>query len=396
MIGKWHLGWDWGLKDTSASVNSGWNPGDFDNLDFTQPVENTPIVNGFDYAYGFSGSLDMAPYAYVENGMVTAPVEAITVDTGKYTWWREGPTASDFIHEDVTPNFFRRAIKYVKEASADEAPFFLYLPLPSPHTPILPTEDWLGKSELNPYADFIMMIDDYVGQLTQALDAQGIAENTLVIFTSDNGASPQADFDVLREKGHDPSHIYRGHKADIFEGGHRIPFIAKWPAKIAAGSVSERTISLTDLMATCAAITGTELASNEGEDSYSLLPLFSPNTESVYKREATVHHSINGSFAIRKDKLKLIFCPGSGGWSEPKPNGSGTADLPPFQLYDMDDNPEETENLYSSNPAKVAELKALMASIIRNGRSTPGEKQANAPRNLKGKEWKQIVPILEN
>lgn len=393
-IGKWHLGWDWAEKDTVNFGGEGWSATDFDNLDFSRELRNTPNNLGFDYAYGHSGSLDMAPYVYVQNGKITAEVDHITEDTGKYTWWRKGPTASDFIHDDVTPNFFRKAMNYVKESSKSEKPFFMYLALPSPHTPILPTEAWKGKSGLNPYGDFVVMIDNYVGQLVKVLEEQGLTKNTMIIFTSDNGCSPEADFEILAEKGHNPSSIYRGHKADIYEGGHRVPFVVKWPAKIKPSSVSNETICQTDLMATCADISGVALADNEAEDSFSLLPLFDTEDTTRYEREATVHHSINGSFAIRKDNFKLIFCPGSGGWSDPKPNSAEVKRLPMFQLYDLTEDPSEENNLFEAKPKKVKELQSLMASYIEKGRSTLGIIQTNAPLSLNGKEWHQITSIL--
>lgn len=393
-IGKWHLGWDWGQKDTTNFGGEGWKPEDFDNLDFTKPVTNTPNDLGFDYTYGHSGSLDMAPYVYVENGKITAEVDHITEDTGKYTWWRKGPTAADFVHDDVTPNFFRKSMDYIEANSKEETPFFLYLALPSPHTPILPTEEWLGKSGLNPYADFVMMIDTYVGQLAKTLKEQGIAKNTIVIFTSDNGCSPQADFDLLGEKGHDPSGIFRGHKADIYEGGHRVPFIMKWPEKIAPNSVSGETICHTDLLATCADIVGVDVKDAEGEDSFSLLPIFDGVGATNYLREATVHHSINGSFSLRKDNFKLIFCPGSGGWSAPKPGSDEIGALPKFQLYDLEKDPTEEKNLFETHPVKVRELATLMKTYIEKGRSTPGANQTNALLHLNGKEWHQIEPIV--
>lgn len=395
-IGKWHLGWDWAQKDSADFGGEGWDFKDFDNLDFTKPITNSPNDMGFDYAYGHSGSLDMAPYVYVENGKVTAEVNNVTEDKGKYTWWRKGPTAADFIHDDVTPNFFRKAIDYVIQRSEEEKPFFMYLALPSPHTPILPTEEWKGKSNLNPYGDFVVMIDNYVGELVKVLKEQGLSENTIVIFTSDNGCSPQADFEILGNLGHHPSGVYRGHKADIYEGGHRVPFIIKWPAKIKPNSVSNTTICQTDLMATCAEIAGIVLAENEAEDSYSMLPLFDDDSRTNYNREATVHHSINGSFSIRKNEYKLIFCPGSGGWSFPRPGKDDMSALPKYQLYDLKADPSEENNLFAEQPEKVRELKALMASYIENGRSTPGPKQNNAPRNLNGKEWHQIETVLTN
>ncbi len=387
-IGKWHLGWDWALKNKDSLSGEGWNAKDFGNLDFSKPITNGPKELGFTYSYGHSGSLDMAPYVYVENGVPTAVPDSITQNTAKYSWWRKGPTSKDFIHDDVTPNFFRRSFKYISEKAKEDRPFFLYLALPSPHTPILPTEEWQDKSGLNPYADFMLMIDAYIGQLAQTIKQAGIEDNTIVIFTSDNGCSPQADFNILGEQGHDPSYVYRGHKADIFEGGHRVPFIVKWPSKINKGMVSNETICTTDFMATCADIVNYKLRSNEGEDSYSLMPLLTQENSTKPLREATVHHSINGSFAIRKDEWKLIMCAGSGGWSFPKPNNKAVMDtLPKYQLYNMNEDPGETNNLIASNTEKVNELRTLLSKYITQGRSTPGEPQQNDP--IEG-EWRQI------
>jgi arylsulfatase A-like enzyme len=395
-VGKWHLGWDWALKDSIQNEGEGWNATDFTNLDFTKPVTNTPNDLGFDYAYGHSGSLDMAPYVYVENGMATAEVDTVTVDTGKYTWWREGPTAADFVHDDVTPNFFRKSMAFIENQSSEGQPFFLYLALPSPHTPILPTEEWQGKSGLNPYADFVVMIDDYVGQLVEVLEQKGLTENTIVIFASDNGCSPQADFKILGDLGHDPSAIYRGHKADIFEGGHRIPFIVKWPSIVDSGTESDKTICTTDLLATVADIIDVDLLDNEGEDSFSILPLLDNTDERKFNREATVHHSINGSFALRKDNWKMIFCPGSGGWSDPKPNAEEIGSLPKFQLYNLNIDPAEQSNLFGQHPEIEKNLSELMVQYIDNGRSTPGEKQSNEPNGFGNKEWNQLIALRQN
>ncbi len=384
-IGKWHLGWDWAEKETGANTGAGWDLKDFDNIDFSKPVKNTPNDLGFDYAYGHSGSLDMAPYVYVENGMATAIPHTTTANRNKYSWWREGPTAPDFDHEQVTPNFFNKAISYVKERSETDRPFFLYLPLPSPHTPILPLEEWQGKSGLNPYGDFMFMIDDYMGRLMKAVAEAGIEDNTLIIFTSDNGCSPEANFQVLAEKGHHPNGIYRGHKADIYEGGHRVPFIAKWPGTIKPAGKSDETICTTDLMATVAAITGYDLQDDEGEDSYSLLPVLTGESLSTTLREATVHHSINGQFAIRQGDWKLAMCGGSGGWSYP--NTKAALDtLPPMQLFNLREDPKESRNLIDQHPEKAEELKALLTQYVTEGRSTPG-----APQKNDGSEsWKQL------
>lgn len=373
-IGKWHLGWDWHKTDGGKKI------------DYSKPIVNNPNDLGFDYAYGHCGSLDMAPYVYVENGKSTAIPTETTVNKGKYSWWRKGMTSPDFDHNDVTPNFFRRGIKFIEEKAKSDKPYFLYLPLPSPHTPILPTEKWQGKSGINPYCDFVMQVDEHMGQLLAAVKATGEEENTIVIFTSDNGCSPAAKFPEMIEKGHYPSYKFRGHKADIFEGGHRVPFIVKWPANVKSGQVCEKTICTTDLMATCADITGQKLMDNEGEDSFSFLSLLKKPKSRKYKRKSTVHHSINGSFAIRKGNWKLIMCKGSGGWSAPRPKKAKSMDLPEYQLYNLADDPAEKNNLYSSDHKKYKELRKLLEKTIRNGRSTKGKKQINDNED----KWPQI------
>jgi len=387
-IGKWHLGWDWGTKNAEDNSGAGWDVKDFDNLDFSKPITNNPNDLGFDYAYGHCGSLDMAPYVYVENGKSTAIPTEYTVNKGAQSWWRKGLTSPDFIHEDVTPNFIRRAISYVSEKAKDEKPFFLYLPLPSPHTPILPTKEFQGKSGLdNPYGDFVMMVDAFVGQLLAQVKKSGIEENTLIVFTSDNGCSPQANFKQLISKGHNPSGNYRGHKADIFEAGHRVPFIVKWPKVIKPGTVNNQTICTTDFVATVAAITDYKLKDNEAEDSFDMMPLLTQSFKGDTFRETTIHHSINGSFAIRKGDYKLIMCAGSGGWSFPRPNSKEVKELlPKIQLYDLSKDPSEQKNLQAEMPAKVIELKGLLTQSILEGRSTAGVAQ----KNDTGAHWKQL------
>ena len=201
-------------------------------------------------------------------------------------------------------------------------------------------------------------------------------------------AHPKQILTCFPKKDTNPSHIYRGHKADIFEGGHRVPFIAKWPALIKKGIVTEETICLTDLVATCAEIVNYSLSNDEGEDSYSLMPIFEGSELSTPLREATVHHSINGSFAIRKEDWKLIMCPGSGGWSFPRPSNKEAIDtLPGIQLYNLKNDPGESNNLQASNAGKVEELKFLLIKYILEGRSTPGISQKNDSINF---EWKQV------
>lgn len=374
MIGKWHLGWDFTFTNSKASNGIGFDPKK-QTIDYSKPVKYGPDANGFDYYYAHCGSLDMAPYVYVENGKVTAAPNRVTENKDYKGFWRKGPTGPDFEHIDVLPNFVNRACDYITKQAQDSKPFFLYLPLPAPHTPILPIEKFKGKSGTNEYGDFVQQVDWHVSQILETLKKNGIDDNTIVIFTSDNGCSPRADFEELAAIGHKPSHIYRGHKADIFEGGHRVPFIVHWPAKIKAGSVSNETICLTDLMATAAEINGLKMPENAGEDSVSFLPALLG--QKVKLREATVHHSINGSFAIRQGDWKLILCPGSGGWSSPKPNIAFKEKLPLIQLYNLSSDPAESKNVFKENPAKVKELYALLKKYVEEGRSTPGKTQSN-------------------
>jgi len=365
-IGKWHLGWEWNNIEKGK-----------DSINYNKPIKDGPTTLGFDYFYGIAGSLDMDPYVYVENDMPTALPNRITENKGM-GFWRKGPTASDFDHEQTLPNLINRAEKYIEEKSKAEDPFFLYLALPAPHTPILPIKEFQGKSGLNPYGDFVLMVDAMVGRVMAAVDKAGISSNTILFFASDNGCSPMANFDELKAKGHNPSYVYRGHKADLFDGGHRIPCIVRWPAKVKPHKV-EQTICLTDFMATFAAVTGYQLKDNEAEDSFNLLPLLLNTRPQKYMREATVHHSSLGQFTIRKGDWKLLLSPSSGGWSYPRPGKDDKviATLPPYQLYNMKSDPGETKNLCDEYPAVVKELKALMIKYIKDGRTTPGAPQKN-------------------
>lgn len=373
MIGKWHLGWDFEFSKGGPSERFDLKNGEI--IDYSKPVLNGPDALGFDYYYGHCGSLDMAPYVYVENGRVTAPPDRVTVNQDYKGFWREGPTGSDFDHVQVTPHFVDRACKYIEERSKTGRPFFLYLPLPSPHTPILPIERFMGKSNTNFYGDFVQQVDWHMGQIMDVLEHNGVAKNTLFIFTSDNGCSPRAGFEELESVGHKPGGEFRGNKADIYEAGHRVPFIAHWPDGIRGRSKSDVTLCLTDLYATLADITNAKIPSDAAEDSVSFLPALQGKSKQV--REATVHHSINGSFAIRKGDWKLALCPGSGGWSSPTPNEAKQLDLPPVQLFDLGSDPSETTNLYSIYPDKVRELYRLLTAYVEDGRSTPGPKQTN-------------------
>ncbi len=382
-IGKWHLGLDWHRTDERITEDTPAEKGK--NIDFSQPIQNGPNALGFDYFFGISASLDMDPYFYIENDRITALPDRETENTGRKEFWRKGPTGADFQHVEVLPRLTAKAVEFVNQNAGQ--PFFLYLPLPAPHTPILPTSDFLGKSQTNSYGDFVLQVDWSVGQILEALKRNHIEENTLVIFTSDNGCAPHADFAELNLYGHNPNYVFRGHKADIYEGGHHIPFIARWPEKIQPGSKCAETICLTDLIATCAGIIHEKLPENTGEDSYNLLPLLLNKSDKLQLREATVHHSVNGNFSLRQGKWKLVLCPGSGGWSSPRPGAAEEKDLPIFQLYDLENDIGETRNLFGQYPDVVEKLTKLLSDYIWNGRSTPGIPQKNdEPAN-----WPQLI-----
>jgi arylsulfatase A len=383
-IGKWHLGMNWsklpGKEVTELNIETAEQ---VHNVDYSQPIAGGPTTVGFDSYFGISASLDMVPYTFIHNDRVTI---LPTVDkqfpmmlgrSGGTT--RLGPAAPDFEVEHVLPALTNKAVEYIGQRAADAKtgrPFFLYLPLASPHTPIAPTSPWQGKSGLNPYADFVCETDAALGQVLDALDQNGLTNNTLLIVTSDNGCSPQAKYDELLPKGHNPSFVFRGTKADIYEGGHRIPFLVRWPGHVATGTTSNQTTCLTDFMATCADIVGVPLPDDAAEDSVSMLTALLGRANTPL-RQATVHHSINGSFAIRQANWKLCFCPGSGGWSQPRPGRDDTTGLPAVQLFDLAADIGEQHNLQADNPKIVEQLTALLQRIVTDGRSTPGATQKN-------------------
>lgn len=371
-IGKWHLGWDWPLVDGGTADDKGIFATPYKeawNVDYTAEILNGPCDLGFDSFFGISASLDMPPYVFVRDRIPTQPA---TVEKG---FNRKGPAGPDFEAVDVLPTITEEAVKFVHNHAAEDSPFFLYFPLNAPHTPIVPTAEWLGKSGINKYGDFTMQVDWSVGQVLEALDDAGVAENTLVIFTTDNGCSPAAKIPELEAAGHDQNYIYRGNKADIYEGGHRVPFVARWPGKVTPGSRTKQLVGQLDLLATAAEIVGAEV-SGGGEDSVSFLPvLLGQDTAPI--RESIVSQSIGGQFAIRDGDWKLCLCPGSGGWSEPRPGRTDMSDLLPMQLYDLSKDPGETNNLLNDHPDRVNKMQNMLSQIIQNGRSTPGPKLEN-------------------
>jgi arylsulfatase A len=368
-IGKWHLGMDFATDETFELKD------DYETcegVDYGARIEKAPITNGFDYYYGISASLDMAPYIYIENDRFTQMPDHETEDVGK-RFWRKGPTAANFEHSDVLPHLTHKVLQKMEEYR--EQPFFIYFPLPAPHTPILPSPEFLGKSKTNEYGDFVLMCDDVVAQVTNQLKALGLYDDTIVVYASDNGCSPMADFAELKAAGHNPNYIFRGHKADIYEGGHRIPLMVRWPNGITQTGRRDQLVCLSDFMATMADHFGVTLPDSAAEDSVSNLPLWLGSSEKEVRSDV-VHQSVDGSLCIRKGRYKLEMCPGSGGWSYPMP-GEETPDMPRFQLYDLQRDIREQVNVIADFPEVAKELRSILVGYIRNGRSTPGAPQRN-------------------
>ena len=382
-IGKWHLGMDWakhpGKTVSALSIETAEQ---VTSIDYTQPIKNGPNSVGFDYFFGISASLDMVPYTYIENDRVAALPDVADMKfpmtagrPGGFT--RTGPGAKDFTAVDVLPTLTKKAVDLIGQRASDAKqgrPFFLYLPLNSPHTPINPSPAWVGKSGISPYADFVMETDWAIGEVMRAVAAAGLDKNTLLVVTSDNGCSPQANFEELLPLGHNPNHVFRGHKADIYDGGHHVPIIARWTGVTPPGTRYTPYVCLTDLMATVADLLAIKLPAHVGEDSVSFLPALRGGSAPV--RDTIVHHSITGAFSIREGKWKLELCPGSGGWSDSKP-GQESAHAPRIQLFDLAADLGETKNVEAAHPDIVARLTDLLKQQVAHGRSTPGARQAN-------------------
>ncbi|MGJ8671810.1 sulfatase family protein [Rubritalea sp.] len=361
MVGKWHLGL--GLPKKGKS------------FDWTGEVTKGPVDLGFDYWYGISASLDFPPYIYIHNNKFVGEA------TAKKAFHRPGPAEPSFEAVEVLDELAEKSVEYIQSQKDGEKPYFLYVPLTSPHTPIVPSAEWQGKSGLGDYGDFMMQTDAIIGEIIEAVNESGSAENTLVIVSSDNGCSNKADIPDLISKGHYPNAQYRGHKMELWDGGHRVPHIVRWPAVVKAGSSSDEIICLNDFMATCSEITGRNLKDTEGEDSVSFLPALKGEKIET-ERAGIVHHSFTGKFAYRSGKWKLILAKGSGGLDKGITQEEWAA-APKGQLYDMESDDGETKNLYTEKPEVVEQLLAMLEQEVQQGRSTPGEAQKNDAKKVK-------------
>jgi arylsulfatase A-like enzyme len=356
-----------GVADDGGNFSKAFQ--DASSVDYGRDIVDGPVDHGFDTFYGISASLDMPPFVWIKDRRVTE------IPSATKTWLRTGPAGPKFEAVDMLPSVIDHSIAFIEtQKKADPTkPFFIYIPLNAPHTPIVPTKEFQGSSGISPYADFVKQVDHDVGRLLASLEKQGLTENTLVVFTADNGCSTAADIPELQKAGHEPSYIYRGNKADLYEGGHRVPFLVRWPAQVKPG-VSNALVGQLDFLATFADITGASVPAAMAEDSVSFLPVLRGDKSEV--RQGIVSQSINGSFAIRDGQWKLLLSAGSAGWSSPKP-GPEEAGLPPVQLYDLSKDPGERKNLQAEFPERVAAMKAELEKIIARGRSTPGDDLKN-------------------
>ena len=363
-VGKWHVGWEWQPKEGKRIEWENW--ADSGGVDYAKPIIGGPLALGFDYFFGIAGSLDMPPYCFIENDRtVGLPTEEKHPYNAQQ---KKGYMTPGWRDDEVDVAFAKKAVEWLDRHNEDNPgqPFFLYLTPSAPHRPCLPPDFMQGRSQAGPRGDMVALVDWVVGEVLDALERWDLSEDTLLIITSDNGARP-ADVDGCAY-GHKSCGDLRGFKADIWDGGHREPFVASWPGRIEAGTVSHETICLADLMATCAAIVETELPRNAAEDSYNILPVLLGETQDGVLREGTVHHSYEGMFSIRQGQWKLILGRGSGGFTQPIRVTPGPGE-PKGQLYDMENDTAETTNLWAERPEIVQELTALLDRYRERGRS---------------------------
>ena len=388
MFGKWHLGME--------------VPGEVGQRDWSQPIADGPNAHGFTTFYGIPASMNYGVLTFIENTRVTDPPSVWTrkkpePKNGTFRFmppYENAPQgdadieiAPSFRDDICLGRFTEKTVKYIDRVASEAKagkPFFVYFALNSPHLPHSPAREFVGRSAIGTYGDFMMETDHRVGEVLAALDRNGLAENTLVILSSDNGSESNY-VERLQRYGHASNGDLKGGKRDIYEGGHRVPFVARWPAVIAKGRQFSEPVCQTDIIATLADILGVKMPANAAEDSFSLMPAFR-GTPSPSTSRAVIHHSGSGHFAIREGRWKLNLFRGSGGSLAPKqitPKGKE----PPFELYDMQTDWRETTNVHDKHPEVVARLRLAAARIVRQGRSTPGAAQSND----ESQPWPQLA-----
>ncbi|NNM85034.1 MAG: arylsulfatase [Phycisphaerales bacterium] len=415
-VGKWNLGLGWQYKPGEPALikgkpdffNSstpepyrysfGYSMVNASRVDYTKPILDGPLTNGFDFDFYFAGSADMYPFVYIKNDRPVGPVDrTYTISKAMMGahFSRTGPAGAYFNPVHVLPDFNRQACNFIVRHAHDSHPFFLYYAMPAPHTPIAVAPAYKGKSPLPfAYLDYCIETDAMVGKVLATLKKEGLADKTIVVFTSDNGFAPYVDpTHYLERHGDYPSYIFRGFKSDIWEGGQRVPFLIDWPGITKPGSTNQSPICLTDFMATMATYLHYTLPPDAGEDSFNIMPALKGGNISY----PVITASIDGSLAIIDGSWKLEMCPGSGGWTLPN-RMAKKAHLPAVQLYNMDSWLGITEqfNVAKQYPKVVHTLEALLARDIRNGRSTPGPMQHNDnPQMWPAITWTKSLPAQE-
>lgn len=383
LIGKWHLGMQWGTNNKEVLPDFWDRKFDQSVIDHTKPITKGPLTAGFDYYFGVDVP-NFPPYIFIENDQLVGLPTAAKPDD---IYGTPGLMLPGWELEDILPTLTQKAVGFIDDYAAQKTdhPFYLHVTTTSPHTPIVPAKEFIGKSNAGPYGDLVHQTDFTLGKIMNALERNKLTENTIVLFTSDNGSPARAgdpyvhgpDFQpagsVISKFNHNPNSPWRGMKADIWEGGHRVPFIVSWLDHVPANKTSNEAICAVDIMATIASIVDYQLPPNSAEDSYDLSALIMGEDIGVDAgkepiREALVHHSSLGVFAVRHGKWKLIPHLGSGGWTQPI-NQKPEAGKPAGQLYNMQEDPTESNNLWEKHPEVVAQLQTLLEKYKSEGRS---------------------------
>ncbi len=381
MFGKWHIGMTFFDHEGRAINQNGLEA--VKRIDYSRTIPDAPIHRGFDHFFGtVSCPTTDWIYAFVDGDRIPVPptqiIDRTQLPTHEWSFdCRPGLVAPGFDHEEVDMVFLEKSLHFLDQHAKEnpQKPFFLFHSLQAVHLPSFPGAAFKGKTKAGPHGDFIFEFDHVVGELMAKLKALGVDDNTLVIVTSDNGPEVGTVLNMREKYDHDGAHPWRGMKRDNWEGGHRVPMVVRWPAKVIPGTVTDQTVCLTDIMATCAAIVGARLPNDSAEDSFDLLPVLLGETEGEV-RPFTLHQTISLALSIRRGKWKYLDHKNSGGNNYTK--GKLTElDLPeaapdaPGQLYDLETDPGETTNLYHQHPEMVKELKALLEDTKSSGRSAP-------------------------
>lgn len=389
-VGKWHLGFDWqtapGGEEPSQDRETNYS-----NVDYSKAIEQGPNFFGFDYSFIHPASLDIPPYLFLENHqaiddqmVLSSDVYPLRLEDTEYSWdkkhtgeddiywdkgvwWRDGEMAESFRIEDCLGDIVDAGIQFIERQaqSAQTNPFFLYLPLTGPHTPWVPEDRFKGKSTVDTYGDFILNIDDVVRRVNEKLLELDLADNTMVVFATDNGGYwPQQEIAL---QNHDSNYGRRGQKGDVWDGGHHVPLIIQWPSKINKAFSYEHLVSFTDFYATFADLTGQELDENSAEDSFSFMHVLEGITGKP-TRNSMIHHSSGRMFAIRMGQWKYIDGLGSGGFTSPSRREPGPGE-PEGQLYNLDLDVLESNNVYQDHPDVVKKLKQELTRLKQQGYS---------------------------